>query len=314
MTMEGGVAVGDSRAAEGRNRRVTISEIARHAGVSVGTVSHFLNASAVVAPATGERIRAAMEQLDYQPNLNARSLRSQTTRALGLVVPNIVNPYYAEIASLIGDRASELGYQLLLCSSNDDETRQVDHLRALYQRRVDGALVVAAGSSAVQRSTGQLPFLCLFVDRAIDGRPCVMTDNRLGGRLAMQHLLELGHRRIGLIVGDEDVANIQDRLEGVAQALSGWTMELDEDCVLTGPQSIDTGRQAAHLWEMSRPPTAVTTLRELTTDPQTRNYLQDQMGMAYLQPAVARGAFLRALSPQSPAGAMPPLAYDVKST
>lgn len=236
---------------------MTITDIAREAGVSVGTVSHYLNGSANVTAHTAEAVQEAIERLDYQPNVNARSLRANATHTFGLVLPNIINPFYAEVAASIGDQASERGYELLLCSSGEDPEREDLHLRTLHQRRVDGALVVATGNSPFQQSPRPLPFPCIFVDRAAPGRPSVTTDNRLGGRLAMQHLLSLGHRDIALIIGDEHVPNIQDRLAGAYEALDEHGVEIAPTRVIRGSQSIDTGREAHRLWAMDRPPTAV---------------------------------------------------------
>jgi LacI family transcriptional regulator len=174
-----------------------------------------------------------------------------------LVLPNIINPFYAELAASIGDQASERGYELLVCSSGEDQAREALHLRTLHQRRVDGGLVVASGDSPLQRSPSRLPFPCIFVDRAAPGRPSVTTDNRLGGRLALEHLLSLGHRDIAVIIGDEHVPNIQDRLAGAYEALDQAGVKLSPRNVLRGSQSIDTGREAHRLWSMGRPPTAV---------------------------------------------------------
>lgn len=238
-------------------RSVTISDIAREAGVSVGTVSHYLNASAKVAPRTADAVREAMTRLKYEPNVNARSLRSQVTRTLGLIVPNLNNPFYAELADVIGDQVFKSGYGLLLCSSCEDVEHESLHLTSLHQRRIDGALIVATGRSALLRGSRRMPFPCVFVDREAVGLPSVTTDNRLGGRLALEHLLQLGHRRIALAVGDPHVPNIQDRLAGARQVLATHGVSVADELVIRGSQSVATGRQADGLWQLDDPPTAV---------------------------------------------------------
>lgn len=239
------------------DQRVTIAEIAEQAGVSVGTVSNVLNGSARVAPKTERAVRDTMDRLSYQPNVNARSLRSRVTRTLGLVLPNITNPYYAELAASFGDQAFQLDYELLLCSSAEDPRREELHVTTLQQRRVDGAMIVATESSPLHRSAGRMPFPCVFVDRAAAGALSITTDNWLGGRLAVEHLLELGHRTIGFAIGDEHVPNIQQRLAGARDVLDAYGLTVRDEHIIRGPVAVDTGLQGGNLWTMDDPPTAV---------------------------------------------------------
>lgn len=238
-------------------RTPTVRDIAQAAGVSVGTVSHYLNGTAKVTPTTAESVRQAMQRLDYTPNANARSLRTQVTRTLGLIVPNLSNPFYAELASNVGARAFEAGYELLLGSSFDDEGCESRHLSALRERRIDGALVVATGRSNLHREARPTPFPCVFLDREVAGGKSVATDNRLGGRLALEHVLSLGHRRVGLLVGDEHVPNVQYRLAGARQALEGYGIAVADEHIIRGSQSVKTGREARRWWGVDEPPTAV---------------------------------------------------------
>jgi LacI family transcriptional regulator len=239
------------------DQHVTIADIAEQAGVSVGTVSNVLNGSARVAPKTEKAVRDAMDRLSYQPNVNARSLRSRVTRTLGLVLPNITNPFYAELAASFGEQAFQFDYELLLCSSGEDPRREELHLATLQQRRVDGAMIVATESSPLHRSAGRMPFPCVFVDRAAVGARSVTTDNWLGGRLAVEHLLGLGHRTIGLAIGDEHVPNIQERLAGARDALDAYGLTVRDEHIIKGPVAVDTGLQGEWLWTMDDPPTAV---------------------------------------------------------
>lgn len=244
------------RPAEG-TRTPTIRDIAREAGVSVGTVSHYLNATAKVASPKAEAVQEAMRRLDYTPNANARSLRTQVTRTIGLIVPNLSNPFYAELASNVGSRAFDAGYELLLGSSFDDEACETLHLTALRERRIDGALVVATGRSSLHHEARPLSFPCVFIDREVAAGLSVTTDNRLGGKLALEHLLSLGHRRVGLLLGDVHVPNIQERLAGAREALGRYGVTVAEEHVITGPQSIDTGRKARRWWDLDEPPTGI---------------------------------------------------------
>jgi LacI family transcriptional regulator len=184
-------------------------------------------------------------------------LRSRVTRTLGLVVPNVTNPFYAELAASFGEQAFRFDYELLLCSSGEDPRREERHLASLQQRRVDGAMIVATESSPLHRSAGRMPFPCVFVDRAAAGALSVTTDNRLGGRLAVEHLLELGHRTIGLAIGDEHVPNIQERLAGARDALDAYGVTVRDEHIIRGPLAVETGLQGGWLWSMDDPPTAV---------------------------------------------------------
>lgn len=235
----------------------TIADVARIAGVSVGTVSNFLNGTATVAPATQEVVQRAMTQLDYAPNLNARSLRARSTMTLGLVVPNITNPFYTEVAATTEQVARDHGYQLMLCSSSDDEEMEARQVRMLHQRRIDGALIVATSASQLRDLDRAAPFPTVFVDRHVPGRRSITTDNRTGGRLALEHLVELGHRRIGLVIGDEKVENVQDRIAGAREILERQGIQVPDRHLVRGPQSLETGLLAARFWDEPDPPTAV---------------------------------------------------------
>ena len=243
--------------ASDRPREVTIADVARHAGVSVGSVSNYLTGTKRQTEATREAVRRAMQELGYEPNVNARSLRAQETRTIGLVLPNIINPFFTDLAAVTERRAWERGYQVLLCSSLEDAETETRQVRSLHQRRVDGALVVATARSEFRDPARSMPFPTVFMDRQIPDRTSVGTDNVLGGRLAAEHLVGLGHPRIGVVIGDPTLGNIQDRLTGFEQVLAQHGRTLDERHRFAGPQSLETGLAAHALWDQPEPPTAV---------------------------------------------------------
>lgn len=240
-----------------RQRSITIADVARRAGVSVGTVSNYLNGTKRQTEATRRAVREAMDELGYEPNINARSLRAQTTRTIGLILPNIVNPFFTDLAAVTEQRAWDRGYQVLLCSSLDDVETEATQVRSLHQRRVDGALIAATAHSEFREPSRAVPFPAVFLDRALTGRPSVATDNLLGGRLAAEHLVSLGHRRIGLVIGDPSLENIQDRLTGAEQLLAEHGLRVAPQHRFEGPQSLETGLKAVSLWDQDEPPTAV---------------------------------------------------------
>jgi LacI family transcriptional regulator len=237
--------------------RMTIKDVARRAGVAVGTVSHHLNDSAPVAAGTARRIEAAIADLDYRVDLGARSLRSRRTHSVGLVLPNISNPFYAELARAVEHALWARGYQTLLCDASEDPARERAHVATLEDRRVDGMVVIRSGPGRRPGAPHRHGPPVVHLDRALAGQPSVTTDNRLGGELAARHLLGLGHRRIGVLVGEPRMGNVRLRLQGFTRALRDQGLAFDPGLVRTGPQSIALGRAVADLLRETPTPTAV---------------------------------------------------------
>ncbi len=237
--------------------KATIVDVARTAGVAVGTVSNHLNGSSHVSPKTAEKIERAIARLGYRIHLGARSLRSQRTHTVGLIMPSISNPFYAELAQAMENVLWERGYQMLLGYSAMDEDRERKQLDSLESRRVDGVFLIHSSTPPRDRlKRMSLPVVCL--DRAIEGQLSVSTDNVLGGRLAARHLVALGHRRIAILAGQPSDLNIQDRLKGFTAVLSELK-DCEEPQILTGPrQAIELGYEVGRLLEGGRhPPTAI---------------------------------------------------------
>jgi LacI family transcriptional regulator len=237
---------------------VTIRDVARRAGVAVGTVSHHLNGSARVAAGTAQRVQAAIDELGYRIDLSARSLRSRRTQSVGLVLPNISNPFYAEVARAIEHALWDRKFQTLLCDSSQDPERERMHLEALESRRVDGILMIRTADWRLPRSRLLRPRVpIVFVDRGVDRMPSVTTDNRRGGELAARHLAELGHRAIAILAGENAVGNVRERLAGFKTELARHGVSVRTRDVATGPQAVELGREVAR-WMDRRPhPTAV---------------------------------------------------------
>lgn len=235
----------------------TISDVAREAGVSVGTVSNFLNGTAKLAPGTREAVELAVEELGYVPNFNARSLRAKSTMTLGLVVPDMANPFFTDMAVVMDAVAHEHGYQLMLQSSGGSEQIEARQVRTLLHRRVEGAVIVALEPPALPALIEDARFPVVCVDRRVPGHRSITTDNRVGGRLALQHLVELGHRHIGLAIGDDHIENVQERVAGAREVLQEHGLDVTERLVVRGPQSLETGLAASRLWDAPDPPTAI---------------------------------------------------------
>lgn len=228
----------------------TIKEVAQAAGVSYTTVSHVLNDTRPVSPAARERVLAAAAALHYVPSALARSLRSQTTGTIGMIIPNNTNPYFSEVARGIEDTCYAAGYSVILCNSDDDPAKQRDYLNVLLTKRCDGLIMAAlAETDGELLRRRQVP--AVFIDRAPEGLEydVVGIDNLAGGELAGQHLLALGRRRIGCIGGPRELEVSEQRIAGMRRALGG---ALDEDLCETADFS-SAGGYAAALRLLARP-------------------------------------------------------------
>lgn len=203
----------------------TIKDVARHADVSVTTVSHVVNDTRHVSAKVRERVELAIRELGYVPNAMARSLKSNTTSTLGMLIPNSSNPYFAEIVRIIEDRCFGAGYTLILCNTDDEPHRQSVYLQVLAERRIDGLIVVSTGAGDEESLMKQLRGLrmpTVLVDREIADPACdlVETAHMQGGLLAVRHLLSLGHKRIACIGGPVGVMPSEQRIEGWRMALA----------------------------------------------------------------------------------------------
>lgn len=245
----------------------TIKDVAALAGVSYTTVSHVLNATRAARPDTRERVLAAARKLDYVPSAVARSLKHRVTHTLGLLVPNSTNPFFAELAHGIEDVCYRAGYSVVLCNSGDDPARESTYLHLLRQKRVDGLVVAStsgdAGFAAALRDLGS-PLV--VVDRPIAGlaTDLVQTDHELGGRLAAEHLLGLGHRAIALVTGPKGLAATRDRERGFRRAISAAGVRVPEDWSLAEDLTARGGLRAARrLLGGARRPSAVFAANDL---------------------------------------------------
>ena len=209
-------------AGPGVPRHATIAEVAARAGVSTATVSRVLSGVSAGRPRTRERILAAAAALDYRPSGVARSLKLRTTQTLGLVITDIQNPFYPELVRAVEDRARELGYALLLGNSVADPDRELAYLELLAARRIDGLIIAAADipeRHAAWLARTPLPVVLINGETTDGSRPAAISDNAGGGRAAAEHLLALGHRRLGLVTVARPDRASRERVEGIRQAV-----------------------------------------------------------------------------------------------
>lgn len=210
--------------------KVRVSDVARAAGVSLGTVSNTLNRPHTVSERTRKKVLAAIKKLDFVPNEGAASLRSGTSKMLGLVIPDVTNPIYAEITKGVADAAEAAGYAVILFNTDDQPDRELRQLEMLARHRSAGALIVPR--KADERRLERLRNLGLhlvLIDRAAsehDGCSVSIDDVR-GGLLAGTHLLESGRRRIVFVSGPALVPQAAGRLEGLRRALAAAHLDPD---------------------------------------------------------------------------------------
>lgn len=214
-----------------RGRRdLGLAAVARRAGVSTATVSNVLNRPQVVAEATRARVQRAIDELDFVPNRAAATLRQGYNRLLGLVIPDIANPFYAAIVDAVVDAADQHRYAVALCASHDDLEREQRHLAVLAEQRAAGALVVSlSGESSRLDQLRMVGTRLIVVDRPADtAQYCsVSVDDVHGGRLAVDHLLSLGGEGEGvtLVNGPTGIPQCASRRAGALEALvdAGYT-------------------------------------------------------------------------------------------
>jgi LacI family transcriptional regulator len=242
-------------------------DVAERAGVSVTTVSHVINETRPVSDKLRERVLAAMDELGYQPNRLARSLRRGHTHTIGMIVPDSTNPFFAEVARGVEDTSFEQGYSVILCNSDGNLDKEVFYTNVLAERRVDGILFVAAGISTEQiRDLQARRMPVVVVDREIPdvAVDSVLTDNARGGELATRYLMDLGHRCIGCVTGPSGVTPSAERVTGYRQALDESGIPVDEVLIVKGDFQYESGHQAAcQLLSMDNPPTAIFACNDL---------------------------------------------------
>ncbi|MGO4837962.1 LacI family DNA-binding transcriptional regulator, partial [Rhizobiaceae sp. 2RAB30] len=198
-------------------------DVAQAAGVSIATVSAFINGTSKVSSELAERIQAAIGETGYKRNAIARSLKLGTTHTVGLTVPHITNPFFTEVVSVIQQAFDRAGYAVMLFCTDEHLDNQDDHIRLLLDRMVDGLIVarVGDGDRFKQLIDGARVPVVLFDRLCPDIEADTVTlDNRQAVIEAMNYLIGLGHRRIGYVSGGVDISPIRDRGEGYRQALA----------------------------------------------------------------------------------------------
>ena len=238
----------------------TIRDIARLAGVSVATVSGVLNNKPTVKPALVDRVKKAMDALDYHPDQVARSLRMRRTNTVGMVIADVTNPFFTDVIRGVEKEAQSNGYSVILCDSNEDPALERHYLSTLFSRRVDGVLLAPTSSPSAHEPRVHKRFPIVLIDRVPLGYTgdAVMTDNFSAAYDGTRHLIELGHRRVAIITGHLNLSNGLDRLEGFRKALQEEHLALPDKYVQQGDFQLESGyRSGLELMRLPVPPTAI---------------------------------------------------------
>jgi LacI family transcriptional regulator len=235
-------------------------DIARLANVSIATVSAVINGKGRVSAELTARVHQAMEALDYHPNHLARSLRVRQTLTVGMMIPDVTNPFFMDIMSGVQHEARLHGYSVFFCDANEQPELERQHLKTLFSRRVDGVLLAPTDSETAQDRVTRQRFPIVFFDRVPAGfkGSAVITDNIEAAHAGATHLIGLGHERIAIITGRLNLSNGIERLEGFRQALHEARLPLRREYVRTGDFGLESGYQCGlELLKLASPPTAV---------------------------------------------------------
>lgn len=239
----------------------TIHDVAQDAGVSPTTVSRYLNNRIELPAATSARIDASIARFGYRPNLLAKRLSTGKSEAVGLVVPEIREPFFAELASAVEDEAERHGYAVFMSSTRGDQRREIECLNRLHDRHVDGLIMLTNTPD-----DGTLAALIkkrrnvVLLDEDIPGVdvPRVFVENEAGARAATAHLIAAGHRDIAYLGGPAGLFSVEERRTGFLRAMSEANLDVRPQLVHGGSFSPDLARQAVlAMLDLDSPPTAI---------------------------------------------------------
>lgn len=230
--------------------RITMKKIAELAGVSVSTVSFIINnKDKHISQATRDRVNQVIAEHDYRPNMLAKGLMTNKSNTIGLLLPDITNPFYAQIAKGVEDVANEHGYTIFLCNSYNNTEKEMEYIKIMQERHVDGIILSQindANSEALDYLTNS-DMTYVFLDRyvGVEEKHAVFVDNKLGGCLAAEHLLSLGHTKIGCISSVYKAQNVDERILGFLQMLEKNDITIPQNQMLSADLTVEGGKSAA---------------------------------------------------------------------
>ncbi len=215
--------------------RVIIKDVAERAGVSTATVSHVINQTRFVREETRQKVLEAIEALNYQPSAIARGLATNATQTIGLIISDIANPFFTAVARGVQDEIHQHGYHTIFCNTDEDPEREDEYLRLLSARQIDGLIIAPTGVRSerlIRMAEAGLSIVLLDRETSDLEAPLVGVDNEGGGYQATRYLIELGHRRIAILIGIETISTLATRFEGYKRALREADIPVDETLVV----------------------------------------------------------------------------------
>ncbi len=245
----------------------TINDVAKLAGVSTTTVSHYLNDTRYVSDELRERVEKAINTLGYRPNSLARGLRRGESKTIGLIVPDNSNPFFAEILRTIENYGYSKGYSVILCNSDGDPQKETAYTELLHEKQVDGIIYIATTNTVEhlqQLSRNGIPIVVVDRDIALENTDVITADNFQGGYDATRYLINLGHRRIACIAGSSRLASGEERVNGYLHALAEARIIADPGYIVRGDFRYKSGEEAmTELLTRPVKPTAVFACNDL---------------------------------------------------
>lgn len=252
--------------------KATIKQVAAEAEVSTATVSRVLNSSLKVSDEARRRVNEAIAKLNYEPSAIARSLKQDKTFMIGIIVPDITNPYFMEISKGIEDTVGQRGFQLMFCSSDENTDKESRLLQLLNEKRVDAVVIATAGGNGgkiASMSRSGLPIV--LIDRSLESPEglkkldLVAENNEEGAFMLTKRLLQDGHTALGVVNGPSSVSTGRERLEGVLRAMREWGIERPLH-IYNGDFSVEGGiRAVRRFWQADQKPTAIVSLNNRMT-------------------------------------------------
>lgn len=224
-----------------------IQEVAKKANVSVATISRVLNNSPYVKNETRERVLDAIKELNYSPNLSGRILRRNETKIVLVLLPTISNPFYSKAVTGIRHTADKLGYLILICNTESDAKKEMEYLNLLKFKQADGAIMMSKESDIekLEEIGASHPIVQCFEYRKSDKLSYVSVDNEQAAYEAVKYLIELGHKRIGLVGCDTKYPSAEQRESGYKKALRDANIEIDSDLIIRGDYGFRSGYNCA---------------------------------------------------------------------
>ncbi|TDL73619.1 LacI family transcriptional regulator [Rhodococcus qingshengii] len=244
----------------------TIYDVAKEANVSIATVSKVLNNTGRISEKTKNKVLEIMKELEYQPSSVATALTGKKTFTIGVLVPDIANPFFAEVARALENNARETGYAIILCSTDYQLEREHDYLELLIKKQVDG-IIIATEPKDLKKFRNlhdrNIPCVLFSIDHLAPDSHVVTTDDVRGGYLAGRYLLEKGHRKIALIT-EPQRASGRLRLNGFKQSLIDEGVKLEDLLVIEAKSKIDEAKKAtSQILNLENKPTAVFAFTDL---------------------------------------------------